>query len=249
MRRAAVALLVVPLALAACGGGKSTTTVKLTPLAAVRSAATKTAQVASQHMKLTGSVTVSGQAVTVSGSGDFEQDKGSLHLDFNAGGLAGTIDAVLQKTVLYLKSPLFADVLPKGKTWLKIDLAKVASAQGLDLSSLAAQSPAQTLELLKKLSNVREVGSEQIDGVDTTHYHGRITKAAGAGRASGPYDVWVGRDDGYVHRVKFSILVGSAQTLTATMDLSDFGKDVTVTVPSADETLDATNMKIPGLGG
>src|SRR2546423_7368097 len=77
---------------------------------------------------------------------------------------------------LYMRSPLFADALPKGKTWLKLDLAKAAAAQGLDLSSLGAQSPTQTLAQLGGLASVTEVGDEQIGGADTTHYRGRIAK-------------------------------------------------------------------------
>ena len=56
---------------------------------------------------------------------------------------------MIQGTTLYVRSPLFADALPKGKTWLKLDLSKQASAQGLDLTTLAAQDPAQTLARLQ----------------------------------------------------------------------------------------------------
>ena len=39
------------------------------------------------------------------------------------------------------------------------------------------------------------------------------------------------------------------QTTDLTMNFSDFGKSVTVTVPSASDSFDATNATIKGLGG
>jgi hypothetical protein len=263
MRRVVLALVVLPLAVAACGGAatRGSNGVTMTPIAYVKSAATKTGQATSEHMKLTGSITVSGQQVTLHSDGDFDNASrsGSMTVGFNAGGLEGTIDEVIDGTTLYMRSPLFADALPKGKTWLKLDLAKAAAAQGLDLSSLGAQSPTQTLAQLGGLASVTEVGDEQIGGTETTHYRGRIAKLSQpksaaaraflAGARYGPYDVWVGKDDGYVHRVKFSFATASKQQIALTTDFSDFGKDVSITVPAESETVDATNKTIQGLGG
>lgn len=248
MRALALLLLVAPLALVACGGGTSSSSeVKLTPTAYVKQAAQKSSSAGSVHMKLKGSVAVSGQSVILNGAGDFEKQDGSFQLDFNAGGLSGTVNAVIQGTVLYVRSPLFSDALPKGKTWLRLDLTKQAKAQGLDLTTLAAQDPSQTLARLTSLGDVKDLGTEQVDGVDTTHYRGHLAKPT-AGQPAGPFDVWVGKDDGYVRRVQFA--AGAADSPTRiTMDLSDFGKDVTITVPSAAETADATSLNIPGLGG
>jgi len=262
MRGGVPVLLVLPLTLAACGGGdsKNASELRLSPVAYVKSAATKTGQAKSEHMALKGSVTVSGQLVTLSGSGDFDNANrlGSLQIDFNAGGLSGTIDEVLSGTMVYMKSPLFSDALPQGKTWISIDLAKAAARQGIDFSSLGAQDPTQTLAQLRGLGNVTQVGSEG----DTTHYRGRIDLAklpqgakvkALTNATYGPYDVWIGNEDGYVHRVKFSFATGAAgasrQRIATTIDFSDFGKDVSVSTPSDAETLDATNKNIPGLGG
>jgi hypothetical protein len=249
--RALLLVLVVPLALVACGGGKSgSSELNLSPTAYVKQAAQKSSAASSVHMHLTGSVTVAGgQSVVLTGDGGFMKHDGSFRLDFNAGGLGGSIDAVIHGTLLYVRSPLFADALPKGKTWLRLDLSKQASAQGLDLTRLAAQDPAQTLARLESLGNVKELGTEQVDGVDSTHYRGRLATAT-AGATSGPFDVWVGKDDGYVRRVQFATgAAGSTPSTQLTMDLSDFGKDVTITVPSAAETAEATTLNIPGLGG
>ena len=263
MRKLALAVLVLPLA--ACGGGTSSAPVAhLTPLAYVKSAAAKTARAPSEHATLRAAVGVAGQAVTVSGAGDFDNTshRGSMHAEFAVAGLSGTIDEVIAGTTIYLRSPLLAASLPQGKTWLKLDLQKFGKSKGIDFNQLLTQNPAQSFEQLKASGRVTEVGDETIDGVETTHYRAHIDPAklpqgakieALTNARYGPYDVWVGKDDGYIHRTKntYSYTAPGAgrQTAMMTMNFSDFGKDVTVTVPAAEETVDATDQSIKGLGG
>jgi hypothetical protein len=246
MRRAVVLLVVLPLA--ACGGSKKNASQPaLNPSAAVREAATKTAAQGSEHLALKGAAAVGGSQVIVTGAGDFKGHDGTLHLDVNAGGLGTTIDAVLAGTKLYLRSPLLTTSLPQGKTWLAVDIANEGrTARGLSLPAVVAQDPAQTLARLGALSGVSKVGDEQVGGVDTTHYRGRL--AATATRPGGTYDVWVGNSDGYVHRVRISSRISASATLAATTDLSDFGKSVTVKVPAASETHNGTTSSLT-LGG
>jgi len=264
MIRPAVALFLLPLALVACGGGKSSSSEsELSPVASVKDAARKTAQTSSEHVAIAGSASVAGNLVTVSGNGDFDNagKKGSMHVDFSAGGLSGSADEVTSGTTIYLRSPLFAGQLPPGKTWVLIDLEKVGASRGIDLSALGIQDPGRTLAELQGIGGVTKVGDESIGGAYTTHYRGRVDVSKVARTAKikalstakyGPYDVWVGKDDGYVHRIKFSYALGAPgarQAVGLTMNLSDFGKNVTVTTPSAAATFDGTNASILGLGG
>jgi hypothetical protein len=247
MRAGALALVLGLLVVAGCGGSSHTSSQsRLAPLASVRQAATKTARETSEHLALRGSVTVNGQPVLVSGKGDFRNRSGAMALGFNVGPLSGTLDAVVDGSTLYIRSPLFAGSLPPGKTWAKVDLTKT-SAGGLPLSTVAAQDPAATLKQLRALSRVTKIGSEQVGGVDATHYRGRVAKTATHPAAA--YDVWIGDDDGYVHRVSFRSLIGPNERLATTIDLSDFGKTVTVNVPPAAQTADAADLNISGLLG
>jgi hypothetical protein len=260
MRRAAVLLVAAPLLLAACGGGSSSSKqVQLTPVAYVKQAAQKSAQATSEHVDLKATATVQGSPLSLSGAGDFDNanKRGSMTVHANVQGLDMQIDEVMDGTTIYMKSPLFSAALPAGKTWLKLDLAKVGASQGIDLSQLMGQDPAQSFAQLQASGRVTEVGDETIDGVDTTHYRGRIdltklpqgAKIAALTHAKyGPYDVWIGKDDGYVRRVRSSYTL-QQQSIAMTMNFSDFGKDVSVNVPAAAETADATSQSIQGLGG
>jgi hypothetical protein len=258
MRRFVFAMpfLAVPLAAAACGGGKSgsATTAALPddPPAAVNGAARKTTQIGSEHVKLSGRVVATGQKITFAGSGELDTKArlGSMSVDFSAGGVNSTLDEVSHGTEVYVKADLLTAMLPAGKTWVKLDLAKVAKSAGVGLSSFLSQDPVQALTQLQSLRGVAKVGETQLDGVSTTHYRGRIDLAVLTGTrmvGTGRYEVWIG-GDGYVHRVKAIVMTGGT-TSTVTSDLSAFGEPVSVKLPPASETFDGSNSNIPGLGG
>ncbi|HZR95628.1 MAG TPA: LppX_LprAFG lipoprotein [Gaiellaceae bacterium] len=253
MRRAVAVLVALPLALAACGSGGSSSSQQqqsISPVAYVTGAAKKTAGVTSEHVELNGSTSVSGQAVTFTGSGDFDtpSKQGALHMEMNAGGLNVPMDVTLDGTTVYVRSPLISDSLPKGKTWLSFDLAKGLAERGIDVSQFGAQRPGDTLAQMQAVGTARPVGDETLDGVETTHYRGTIDPAkipqgakvkALTGAKYAPYDIWIGKDDGLVHRMRFGYAL-KGTTMRFAMDFSKFGQDVNVTVPSASETVDAT---------
>ena len=267
--RAAIAvLLVMPFAAAACGGGGESNSSSppvvsnLAPAAYVKHSARQTAKATSVHMTMKAAVNAAGQQATITGSGDFDQPNhvGSMHADFSAGGMSGSIDEVISGTTVYLSSPLFSAALPQGKTWLKLDLQKAGKAHGIDFSTLLSQSPSRSLGQLRGLVNVKKVGTEQVGGTATTHYRGHIdlSKVPQGAKLEKlthatytPFDIWVGNDDGYIRRLRFGVATasgGNSVNAVMTMEFSDFGKTVHVTEPPASEVYDATNLAIPGLG-
>jgi hypothetical protein len=247
----AMPLLALPFAAAACGGsknGSTTTTLPEDPVAAVKGAAAKTARAGSEHLAISGRIVAGGQMVTFKGTGDFDTKKhlGSLTADFSVGGLNGSLQEVSSGEDAYVKSDLLGALTPGDKPWVKLDLAKAAKSQGVDITSFLSQDPAQALTQLQGLRDVLKVGS----AAGTTHYRAKIDLAklkAATKTGSGRYDVWIG-DDGYVHRVKTVVTTGGA-TSTVTTDLSDFGEPVSVTLPKPADTYDGTKTPIPGLGG
>lgn len=240
MRRAMLlAGLVLPLA--ACGGGSKNASSSSTPLDAVKSAAQKTYAAGSEAMAVTASVDEAGQSVALSGHGDFDTKtaKGATTLAVHAGPISTSVAEVLSGTSVYLKSPLLAGGLPGGKTWLKIDLAKL-HISGIDLQSLLAQDPGAQLKALQSLKSATKVGTGQVGGANATHYTVQTTQAA-----LPSYDVWVG-DDGYIRRVQ---VTQASPKVSVTVDLSKFGETVTATVPPASQVYVSKNGSIPGLGG
>jgi hypothetical protein len=245
----ALALLALPLAASACGGGKKAATTTVTAASAkqaVQAAAEKTVKAGSVKLVISAGTTASGAPVVVHGAGAFDMSahKGELHLAFSAAGIQSTASVVLDGTTLYLHSPLFAFGLPSDKKWIAVDIQKGAKAAGVDLSKLLAQDPAQTLDQLKGVSTVTEIGPAQVGGVSATRYRAHVTANSAGTAAAGVYDVWIG-SDGYVHRVRSVVAATSGTKVTATSTLSGFGDPVTVNVPPAASTYTSTTGTLP----
>ena len=228
MRRVALVLLVLPIALAACGGSQYGTAERaLTPKASVQQAVTKTSDVTSLRVGLSATGSAGMLSGTVTGKGGFDNvnHRGSFHLDVSE---YGSFDLVVDGKTAYVKAPFLKTFLPAGKTWLKLDGANV-SAKAMP------QDPKQALARLKRLADVQVVGDETIDGVTTTHYHGT------ARQGGGTFDVWIGKDDGYVRRLGAS-QNGQNGNGHVIANFSDFNEPVEVTAPPASETVDAKTL-------
>lgn len=255
----------VALTLAACGGSAKTTTgtTSTVSTSAVTDAIAKTTKAGSEHAVVAAVVTAGGNTIRVSGNGDFDskQHTGSLHATFAVGGLQSTIDEVLDGQTAYVSSPLFSTALPAGKTWLKLDLATASKTLGVNASALTAQDPTAALAQAQAITGLHDLGTATLNGVQTTRYRGSIdvAKLPAATRQLltetsarfGPMDVWVGAD-GYVHRVRVATTAkanGQTAKTVVTMTLSGYGVPVSASPPPAAATVDASTVKIPGLGG
>ena len=122
------------------------------PLAA---AAAKTLRQGSEQVSLTATIDLGptfGKA-DLKAAGPYDQGakrgtlKGTLAL---AGSGKTPVTEVFDGATLYVDSPLFAALLPPGKTWLAINLQKPGTVAGFDLGSLAGQSPASVLAADRK---------------------------------------------------------------------------------------------------
>ncbi|WP_030909717.1 hypothetical protein [Streptomyces sp. NRRL F-5126] len=137
---------------------------------AVRSAYRKTAD--ARTAKMTMSTTVGGTdggGTTIRGSGVIDLANGASDLRMSVQGQRTeerTVDGVL-----YEKLPASAakKLLPGGRTWVRIDLKKVAGGAG-GMTRMA--DPAAPFSYVKGLSgkNVTKVGTETVNGTKTTHY-------------------------------------------------------------------------------
>lgn len=129
--------------------------------------------------------------------------------------------------------------------------------------------PAQMLDQLRAVSDqIQRSGEEDVDGVPTTHYVATIdlnrypalarpadraavkasidqlTQLGAASRM--PIDVWIDGNH-LVRRVRMDLsqdnpATGSPMKMTMQIDMSDFGRPVSVQVPPASETIDVQGL-------
>lgn len=181
------------------------------------------------------------------------------------------VEVILDGNVFYMKFPLLSNLVPGGKPWIKFDVQKLGEEQGLDLSQLQQLNqgdPSQILGYLRGSGSVEEVGPETIDGVETTHYKAvidldkvasqappelqaqvqeqidQLKKQTGVGEL--PMEVWVD-GDGLPRRILYtfeaSLTGGEDKTSTIlTMNFTDYGVDVQVEPPPADQVTDITEL-------
>jgi hypothetical protein len=162
--------------------------------------------------------------------------------------------------VMYMRSPLFARYA--GDKWIKVDMAKLAQKEGVDLQGLmnANQAdPSQTLDMLRASTDAHPIGYDHVRGVFTTHYklnvdlarlaktHKELRKTLDTvrkltGISSYPAEAWID-DAGRVRRLKIDMSlntpVGGAYTMSMTEDLYAFGIKVDVRPPDSSQVLDA----------
>ncbi|MFB6615960.1 hypothetical protein ACFCV9_17390 [Streptomyces sp. NPDC056367] len=191
-----------------------------------------------------------------------------------------TMRMIMSNNVMFMEIPADSpsSAVMEGKRWMKLDMNAAGTASG-DAAALKklgglgsmdqSQDPAKQLALLLASPNVKSVGAEKVEGVDTTHYKGtltfeemlaanqnskelseadraRLTEAMKTAGIKGyDMDVWVDKD-GYPAQMKVGI--GTPQgTMTVDAHYSDYGSAATVQAPPENETLDLVAM-LQGLG-
>ena len=174
---------------------------------------------------------------------------------------------------LYVKPPVVQGFeVPGGKEWVSVDLKKAAESFGLDtkgLGALFSVDPSTQLEALNSAKGLKEVGKEDIGGVETTHFRGTYTlsdfvaklpadQKAAAEKAlkdaegllgesldqPQPADLWVD-DEGVLRKMRGTTKLPAqngmpAGTFSFDYVLSDFGAKLDTTPPPAGDTLDVT---------
>lgn len=155
------------------------------------------------------------------------------------------------------------------KPWIKISLDELGKKSGMNIDELLQQSrqmdPVQNTKMLTASKDVREVGKESMDGVETTHYTGtyRMEDAiaklspqmqeayrkslATTGMQNMHFDLWV---DG--QQLPRKMTMKSNQTsqgaMTMTMKYRDYGKPVQIVEPPASQVTDFGQL-MSKLGG
>jgi len=246
--------------MAGCSSGSAGAVKPLTPRMALTLAADQAQRVNS--LAATISVQVAGtMAETTAGTVQI-QLKPSLLIDeklnVSAQGQQFPIEGILSPGAMYLKSPALSSVTGQaGKAWVEIPFSDLAGTAGSALSSLFQSvqnsNPLTQTKMLAASKNVREAGTQVIDGVRTTHYVGTFTPSAALATLSPSlrkdlepdmklitsdirFGAWV---DGQhiVRKFTETETVTGGETVNVTMHVSAVNQPVHVTLPSASQVI------------
>ncbi|MFI8894828.1 DUF1396 domain-containing protein [Streptomyces paradoxus] len=247
-----------------CGSEESP---EMTPAAAVAKAAKNTEDITSLQYRMKGSVPESGR---VEGEASMRLKPTiamSMKMKAPDQGAGETVEIRLVDKAMYLGGGAEMAKEMDGKRWLKFDLSGSDAAKDLDKmgsTSQAEQNPAAESTFLTGAKDVKKVGSEKVDGVETTHYTGTVTLAdlrASLKDSKGEtreqreksikqyeklgvdkltMDMWV---DGEDHTKQFR-MKGQADKgpMDMTITFLDYNKPVTVKAPPAGEVADLGEM-------
>jgi len=182
------------------------------------------------------------------------------------------LEVIQDGDVAYVHFPLLAKQLPAGKTWVKGDAKTLSSAdtgQLKQFGSLAGTDPRDIFGMLKAVSgSIEAVGTDEIRGVETSHYRATIDTAKleklvpaaqrqslggldqsvqQSGLTEIPLEIWIDSEQ----RVrKLSIDVdakqpGTPMSMKASLvvELYDYGKALDLELPPADQVADAATLK------
>ncbi len=154
--------------------------------------------------------------------------------------------------------------------WVRLDPQDLRGTpvEASGLATLPLQDPSLNLALLRGATDdVTEVGEEDIDGESVTRYEVMVDAAAAAGQADAatgetiralggdgqllPMDVWIDDQDRIrrlEHRGDFAdvdLIQGQTEgSFELRMDLTDFGAEVDIEEPGADEIVDVDEQTL-----
>lgn len=263
--------LIALTAVAGCGGAKGTGTagaagapthVDLSPVAAIQAMLTK-ASGSDNSVSVRGTVTFAKQQATMTAQERFGSDFG-MQMDLSVAGQ--DVSVVFDGKTMYMKDQQLASLL-NGKQWLSMSLADAGSA-GAALSSemqgFESQNPVEQFQAMLASDDLKDVGSESVDGVQAEHYSGTVNPATSlsdpavtknltpaeitslksmfkaTGVTSEHLDVWVA-SSGLPVEMKQTTTTAIGNT-NADLHFSQWGAPVTITVPPAGEVTDLSSM-------
>ncbi|GAA4660615.1 hypothetical protein [Kineococcus glutinatus] len=236
--------------------GAEATGTDRTPLEVVNASLAKSTETATAKFALDVQASGEGENATVTGEGAFDaaQEAAEVRLQITAPGVSG-----LQPTVRLTGDTLYVTGVPgiAAGAWLQAPLETGADL-GLDAHAL---NPAEQLQQLRAVSSdVRELGTSTVRGVEATGYAGTIDlrkaldsastpaeraeaeKAlADSGVSEVPFELYVDSEDRPVRMVVDASAEHEGQRASATVsvDYFDWGTDVDVAAPPADAIVEA----------
>lgn len=206
-------------------------------------------------------------AMSMTGHGSVQVDPLAMDMELTDMTVAGQsmsgVRMVLVDNVFYMKMPQLSAMIAPAE-WVEMDLSKIDELGGFSFEELIDQTrqmdPMTQIRMLQASGDFHEVGTETVDGVETTHYSGsvdvsKLSDLAGMdedlrrmvekgydtlGISTVNYEVWL--DGDFFVRKMVMELPGSEGTQTMTMTLSDYNQPVDIEAPPASDTVDLLEL-------
>ena len=246
------------------------------PVAALQAVQKKTDGVGSAKVEMTMSM---GAVMGLEGGGTLawgDGTTGAMRMKYTQGSMAQTMKQLGTESIdaRYLRDAYYANMGPEfaktlgGKHWIRYgydDMAKLMGPAGAVMKDQMQNStPQQGVKVLLASGDVKKVGTEEVRGVQATHYSGTVDMAKMVDRSSGldaktleafkaqmnksgittdTVDIWVDKDDLLVKKTERAATKNGEMNTTAFY--SDYGVKVSAEAPAASDTVDFTTLIKP----
>ena len=160
---------------AACGTEEAALPPLQNPRSALIHAMTSAYEAGTMHEEFEMTVSAGGEDLSFSGEADVDTENQRASMSMDLGMVGGTMDMIMDRGVIYLRS----DVLPIADTeWVSFDAAAIDPAAASQFGGFGgSMDPSAYAALFAGAVHVAERGTEEINGVETTHYVGTIDLA------------------------------------------------------------------------
>jgi hypothetical protein len=184
----------------------------------------------------------------------------SLHT--SASGRSVSVEEIVSAKAVYIKEP---NALT-GKSWVEIPFSELGGSLGSSISTLLQNAqngnPAEQTQLFTASKNVHVVGTEMVNGVETTHYKGTVTAATALAslkpsvrKGLAPllklitgdiqFDVWI--DAEHVTRRLVEVETVAGEPATVTVNVTSVNQPVQITPPPASEVTIPPRSQLGGI--
>jgi hypothetical protein len=184
----------------------------------------------------------------------------SLHTSTN--GQKVSVDEIVSAKAVYIKESTSQSSRP----WIEVPFSELGGSLGASISTLLQNAqngnPAQQTEVLTASRNVHVVGTQVVDGVETTHYAGSVTASTALSRLPSSvrkglapllklitgdirFDVWI--DAQHVTRKLIERETIEGEPATVTVNVTAVNQPVQITLPPASQVTILPKSQLGGL--
>jgi hypothetical protein len=244
------------------------------PLARVLAASDQALEAESMHMVFDFAMRVAGEEITGSGEADAAfGDELRQHMTFRYDSMLGMpegfgMEMIVDGSTMYMRLDGMDELAVFPTEWVSLDMsASVPGFDDLTAFGNGQSDPSNAFGYLQGAEDARELGTETIDGVETTHYEVSVDIADAVaevpadlrdemrralkqfrtafGTTTMPFEVWVD-GDGLVRRVVYEMGSDGGTmgpfSMAITMNITEYGNDFELRVPSPGDVTDLTEL-------